>query len=242
MDGEMMTRYDYPISMEIAAATAMFTRPDSGDSPISYPAPTYSAVKAMFESVLWGEAIEIVPQKVEICAPIQWHSYATNYGGPLRESKSIKKGNNYQLFATVLLDVCYRFYAVARPNFQKEKLPEKAKSWDSNTTSPGHAYQAIFNRRLKRGQSYASLCMGWREFTPSYFGPFRDTTRVCTDIPDIRIPSMMRSMFLDGYKSEYNAIYDTDILIHGGILVYPDRSNIDGRSDSNDSPFPISLF
>ena len=40
--------------MEIAGNTAIWTRPDSGDSPVSYPAPTYSAVKGIFESVLWG--------------------------------------------------------------------------------------------------------------------------------------------------------------------------------------------
>ena len=44
----------YSIEMEIAGDTAMWTRPDTGDSPVSYPAPTYSAVKAIFESVLWG--------------------------------------------------------------------------------------------------------------------------------------------------------------------------------------------
>ncbi len=218
-----MTNFDYPIQMEIAGATALFSRPDSGDSPVSYPAPTYSAVKAMFESVLWGEAVEIVPKKVEICAPIQYHNYVTNYGGPLRKPDNINKGTNYQFYVTVLVDVCYRLYAVARPNFKKEKLPSKAKAWDGKTTAPGHAYQAIFNRRLQRGQSYASLCLGWKEFTPSYFGPFRDGTKVCADISDVIIPSMLRNMFPGGYKSDYKAVFDTDITIHNGVLIYPER-------------------
>jgi CRISPR-associated protein Cas5d len=92
----------YQIQMEIAGNTAMWTRPDTGDCPVSYPAPTYSAVKAIFESVLWGPAVSIIPQKVEICRPIQFHSYYTNYGGPLRKGKSVKSGNPYQLLATVL--------------------------------------------------------------------------------------------------------------------------------------------
>ncbi len=218
-----MAKYDYPVQMEIAGATALFSRPDCGDSPVSYPAPTYSAVKAMFESVLWGEAVEIVPQKVELCAPVQWHNYVTNYGGPLRKADSIKKGTNYQFYATVLVDVCYRLYAMARPNFRKDELSREAKEWDSKTTAPGHAYQAIFNRRLQRGQSYASLCLGWKEFTPSYFGPFRETTKVCTDMPDIIIPSMLRSVFPHGCRSEYQAVYDTDLIIRQGTLVYPER-------------------
>lgn len=127
----------YPICMEVAGHTAIWTRPDSGDCPCSYPAPTYSAVRGMFESVLWGPAVLVIPTKVELCAPIQYHSYATNYGGPLRSGTSVKGGNNYQLFATVLTDVCYRLYADVIPNPDKPALPPRALAWDSKTTSPG---------------------------------------------------------------------------------------------------------
>ena len=84
--------------MEIAGPKALWSRPDTGDSPTSYPAPTYSAVKGLFKSVLWGPDVWVIPQKVELCRSIQYHSYATNYGGPIRKSTSIKSGNNYQLF------------------------------------------------------------------------------------------------------------------------------------------------
>ena len=218
-----MIHYAYPVSMEIAGNTAMWTRPDTGDSPCSYPAPTYSAVRALFEGILWGPAVQIIPRKVEICMPVRYHSYVTNYGGPNRKLDNIKKGTNYQLYATVLLDVCYRLYADVVPNPKKSTLPEKARSWDARTTAPGHAYQEMFQKRLKRGQSYASLALGWREFTPSYFGPFRSTTKVCTDMQDILIPSMAREVFPDGYKSSYRAIYDTNVVIHGGVLIYPER-------------------
>ena len=218
-----MIQKKYPIQMEIGGPTALFSRTDSGDSPISYPAPTYSAVKAMFEAVLWGPAVEIVPTKVEICAPIQYYSYVTNYGGPLRDPKNIKKGNNYQLFATVLIDVLYRLYAEVYPNPRKDALPPKAKSWDLRTTSPGHAYQEIFERRLSKGQSFGSLCLGWKEFTPSYFGPFRDGTNVCEDVEDVIIPSMLRQTFSRGYQSEFSPLYDTDLIIHQGVLEFPRR-------------------
>ena len=75
----------YEITLEIAGSTAMWTRPDTGDCPVSYPAPTYSAVKGIFESVLWGPAVDIVPFKTEICKPLHFHGYATNYNGPLRK-------------------------------------------------------------------------------------------------------------------------------------------------------------
>lgn len=220
-----MNHKAYPVSMEIAGDTALWTRPDCGDSPCSYPAPTYSAVRGLFESILWGPAILVIPRKVELCTVPQFHAYATNYGGPLRQSKSIESGNNYQLFATVLVNVCYRMYADVIPNPKKSAIPERARVWDRSTTSPGHAYQDMFNRRLNRGQSYATLFLGWSEFTPSYFGPFRETTQVCTDLPDIQIPSMLRGAFQDGYCSDYRAIYDTDLCIHQGTLVYPERED-----------------
>jgi CRISPR-associated protein Cas5d len=220
-----MVRLSYPVEMEIAGNTAMWTRPDSGDCPVSYPAPTYSAVKAIFESILWGPNIEIIPTKVELCAPIQYHSYCTNYGGPLRSSKSIKKGNNYQLYASVLIDVCYRIYADVLPNKEKSKLPKSAKQWDIKTTSPSHAYQAIFARRLKRGQCFSIPTLGWREFTPSYFGEFRDSTQVISDSQPLIIPSMLRQVFPNGYNSSLSYVYDNNLVIQEGVLRYPSKEN-----------------
>lgn len=210
----------YIVQIEIAGDTAMWTRPDTGDSPVSYPAPTYSAIKAIFESILWGPAVEIIPIKAEICAPIQFHSYCTNYGGPLRKGKNIKEGTNYQLSATVLVDVCYRLYAEVVPFRDKKRLPQKAKAWDNATTSPGHAYQNIFNRRLARGQCYSIPSLGWREFTPSYFGTFRNHTHVMSDLPLISIPSMLRQVFSKGYDSEVTYTFDTDVEIVSGVLRY----------------------
>jgi CRISPR-associated protein Cas5d len=212
--------------MEIAGTTAQWTRPDTGDTPMSYPVPTYSAVKAIFESILWGPAIEIIPTKVELCMPVQYHSYATNYGGPLRSSSSLKKGNNYQMFATVLIDVCYRLYANVVPNKKKEKMPERALEWDRRTTAPGHAYQEMFNRRLERGQAYSIPTLGLKEFTPSYFGPFREETRVCREQPDILIPSMLRQVFSDGYNSKVSYTFDTNLVVHEGVLGYPQHGGV----------------
>jgi CRISPR-associated protein Cas5d len=216
-----MTQSAYSVKMEIAGNTAMWTRPDTGDCPVSYPAPTYSAVKAIFESILWGPDVEIIPLKTELCAPIQYHSYGTNYGGPLRSSTSIRNGNNYQLFATVLIDVCYKLYAEVVPYKNKSRLPKDALQWDGKTTSPGHAYQDIFERRLKRGQCYSIPFLGWREFTTSYFGEFRETTLVLSDMPVVIIPSMLRQVFSDGYNSsQASYAYDNHLVVQNGVLKY----------------------
>lgn len=59
----------YSISLEISGPSAMWTRPDTGDAPVSYLAPTYSAAKGIFESVCWLKSAEVVPTRVEICGP-----------------------------------------------------------------------------------------------------------------------------------------------------------------------------
>jgi len=206
----------YQVALEIAGGTAMWTRPDTGDCPVSYPVPTYSAVKGIFESVLWGPAIEIMPFKVEICKPLHFHSYATNYNGPLRKGGT---DGAYQFLATVLTDVCYRMYAYVYPKMEKETLDAKAKAWDRKTSSPGHAYAAIFERRLKRGQWFVMPCLGWKEFTPSYVGPFREETRVQEDINTV-LPSMLRQVFNGDQKNPLKFTYDQNVKIERGVLHY----------------------
>lgn len=210
----------YEICLEISGPTAMWTRPDSGDCPVSYPAPTYSAVKGIFEAILFNQAVEIVPRKVVICAPIAYHTYNTNYGGPLRKSDQINKGASYQLLASVLVNTCYRLYAVAQSHAKANgMISERTLAWLNRTTSPSHAYQEIFNRRLQRGQSHYVPCLGWKEFTPDYVGIFRTATQVCTDISTI-VPSMLRQVFPDGLNSEVRYVYDQHVKIEDGVLEY----------------------
>ena len=78
----------YEISCEISGPTAMWTRPDTGDVPVSYPAPTYAAVKRILESIVWLTSAEVVPTRVEICRPLVYRTYSTNYSGPACSSRN----------------------------------------------------------------------------------------------------------------------------------------------------------
>lgn len=217
----------YPIQLEIAGNTAMWTRPDTGDCPVSYPVPTFSAVKGIFESILWGPAVQIVPIKVEICMPLQYHNYQTNYGGPLRKSRLVQSGDGFQLLATVLIDVCYRLYAEIIPVARqlKNRIPESAKKWDAKTTSPGHAYQEIFNRRLNRGQCFFVPFLGWKEFGSSYWGFFRANTVVQKNT-SIVIPSMVREAFSQGYASDVAFSFNQNVVIKNGTLIFPRKEEV----------------
>lgn len=76
----------YPIQVEISGPTALWTRPDTGSSPVSYVAPTFSAVKGVLEAILRWKSVNVRPTRCEICTPVQFHRYATNYDGPPRAS------------------------------------------------------------------------------------------------------------------------------------------------------------
>ena len=194
----------------------MWTRPDTGDCPVSYPAPTYSAVRNIFQSVLWGQAVKIIPRQVDIRAPLQFHTYNTNYGGPLRKSSVVKSGGGYQLLATILTDVKYRLFADVIEIPVSTSESERTKAWRNRTRSPGHAYQEIFDRRLARGQCFHTPFLGWKEFTAAYFGPIRVET------PPAEITTVLPSMFRE---AEYSAdgkvlryVFDQNVVIEHGVL------------------------
>lgn len=210
----------YEVKFEISGPTAMWTRPDTGDAPVSYPAPTYSAAKGLFESIVWLKSAEVVPTRVEICAPLIFHTYSTNYGGPLRKSKIMKKGSSYQLLATVLINVCYRLYAVVRADHvPEERLSQSAKRQQAIASNGAHAYQEMFERRLRHGQWHHVPCLGWNEFVPEYVGPFRERTAVYSDISTV-IPSMMWQVFPSGKFSQWQPTFRQNVKIDKGVLEY----------------------
>lgn len=187
----------------------MWTRPDTGSSPVSYVVPTFSAVKGIFESILRWKSVDVRPTKVEICAPVQFHRYTTNYGGPLRKSGT----SNFQFFTVVLVNVRYRLHAQAEFAGHHE-----------STSSPPHAYQDVFNRALNRGKWFYTPCLGWKEFAPDYVGPFRSETSVC-ETENHELPTMLKMVFdqmQDGQvkPSFYNKRNHANLRVEKGVLTY----------------------
>jgi CRISPR-associated protein Cas5d len=204
----------YKISLEIAGPTALWTRPDTGDAPTSYPVPTRSAVKGVFESILWLPTAVVVPTRVEVCAPIVYHTYTTNYGGPLRKSGTA----NFQLLATVLVNVCYRLHAEVRPfEGPSERLPKAARGWLK--TNCAHAYQEMFDRRLQRGQWCRTPCLGWQEFVPDYVGLFRPSTKVEEDVSFV-LPSMLECIFPRQNDPTRAPVFRQNVQVSKGVLIY----------------------
>jgi CRISPR-associated protein Cas5d len=204
----------YPVSFEVAAPFAIFVRPDTGSSPVSYPVPTYSAAKGMFEAVARlasgpRSVAEIIPRRVEVCSDIRYERYVTNYGGPLRKQQQFKRGDNYQLIATALVDVCYRVHGAVEPTPLSTNPPRDC-----------HQLQSMFDRRLRNGQTFYTPCLGWREFVPSYFGPFRDATRVNQELTGA-ITSFLHSVF--SRDGKVSPLFLDHCDIRGGALSYDGR-------------------
>lgn len=216
---------NYEVKFEIAGPFAMFSRPDSGGTPSSYPIPTQSAAKGLFESIArlssgdaWFE-----PTKVQICKPIgsaggeiRYQRYATNYGGPLRKSNQLTSNSSYQVFATVLTNVCFRLEACIRSGSRPWKQGE----------NPRHHLQELFERRLKQGRCHRTPCLGWSEFTASYWGAFRDGndgSPLATE-PDeeieLVIPSLLKTVFNRPTEGVFQPIFAQNARILKGGYSY----------------------
>ena len=199
---------EYKVQLEIAGPAAMFTRPDTGAAFVSYPAPTYSAAKGIFESVARFKSAYVRPIRSEICCQVQFQRYTTNYGGPLRSQSLAGGPNSMQNHALILTDVCYRIYGV---------LAEASPS----PTGLNHlrALKEIFDRRLAAGQCYSMPCLGWKDFLPSYVGPLRPETQVNSSI-DLEIPSMLHSVFDKPNAGKLAPEFRHNVRITRGVLSY----------------------
>jgi len=203
----------YPVQIEVAGPLAMFARPDTGVTPTSYPVPSWSACKGMFESLAMlsdGQAW-ICPTKVEACKPrgtvggVHFQRYTTNYGGPLRKGSLVGGGSGMQVFATVLANVCYRLHGEVR-------------GAKVNGGNARHYLQDLFNRRIKQGRCFRTPCLGWSEFTCSYWGPFRDDEYEVDDKFDEMIPSMVVSVWSHPVTGRFEPRFAQNVKIERGVL------------------------
>lgn len=192
---------------------------------MSYPAPTFQAVKQIFESILWLRSAEVIPWRAEICHPVVFHRYYTNYNGPLRKDANSPLGAEtagaHQLIATVLVNVRYKLHAfVIRDGHAKHYLSPQARKWLDQGINGAHAYKDRFEFRLKRGQWHHTPFLGWKEFTPSELGPVRDDTFADKSVDGISLPSLLHRSFPRGQFTGFRPSFRTEWGIRKGVLDY----------------------
>lgn len=211
----------YSIHIEVEGPLALFSRPDTGGAPTSFPVPTWSAAKGIFESIarLNSGSAWICPTHVEICrhktdprrGSVQYQRYAFNYGGPLRKDNQLSKGNSLQVFSTVLSEVCYRLHAEIRGDKNRQRHAG---------INPCHHLQEMFNRRLKVGQCHRTPSLGLSEFTATYWGPFREDITEVDKVLKLRIPSLLVSPFSAPVNGSFAPKFQSNAQIKEGCLVY----------------------
>ena len=205
----------YEIAMEIDGHLARWTRPDCGDSFGTYPAPTYSAAKGIFESICFLRSVNVMPYKVEICSSLKHVALTTNYSGIHRKADQITKGNAIQNKCTALEDVCYKIYACVEGNGDVYYQNENGVKINS-----AHFYQERFEKRLKNGQSYTTPFLGIKGLVPTYIGPLREETHVEASI-NIVLPSMTKFGFGANHGgSMADRVFLNNVHIKNGTLVY----------------------
>lgn len=202
----------YDIALEVAGKLAMWRDPMSGSEATSYPAPPASAVKGIFESVLFLRGAEVYPTRVHICMPLNLVDASTTYNHAALGKKGNLEGAT-RVARTILCDVRYQLFATVRslgisvPGYER--------------INHAHVYQAQFERRLKRGISYRPVCLGTSELLCDYFGPLTDA-RPNVGL-NITIPAFLRSIFdgrgADGRGGKVAPTY-YQAEIKDGVLIY----------------------
>lgn len=182
-----MEYYNKEFCLEVWGDYACFTRPEMKVERVSYDVITPSSARSIFEAIFWKPAIRWQVKRIEVLNPIKWTSVRRNEIGSLmseRSSHIIIEDNRQQRAGLFLKDVRYRIYAelefinpANRINVKhplSEELQDKEeKPLYAKDENPGK-YNAMFERRAKKGQCFNQPYLGCREFS-AHFSLIEDT-------------------------------------------------------------------
>lgn len=181
-----MEYFNKTFCLEVSGDFACFTRPEMKVERVSYDIMTPSAARAIFEAIFWKPAIKWNVKKIEILNPIDWTSVRRNEISSTMSMKSngiLIEDSRQQRAGLILRNVKYRIHAELEyiPPHNRGKvynpLPEylmdsdeilmmkqENQSQERKDENPGK-YNAMFERRAKKGQCFNQPYLGCREFS-----------------------------------------------------------------------------
>ncbi len=174
-----MEYYNKQFCIEVWGDYACFTRPEMKVERVSYDIITPSAARAVFEAIFWKPAIQWKVKKIEVLNPIRWISVRRNEVGKLMSNKSKEifiEEDRQQRAGLLLRDVAYRLHAemefVPLRSRNRHETPDELKDQEEesilrSTENPGK-YNAMFERRAKKGQCFNQPYLGCREFSCNF--------------------------------------------------------------------------
>ena len=178
-----MDYFNKVFCLEVRGDYACFTRPEMKVERVSYDVPTPSATRAIFEAVFWKPAIRWRVKKIEVLKPIRWTSVRRNEVGAVMSERSsglFIEDARQQRAGLFLRDVAYRLHAELEfiPPAKRDKVLNPVPDWlvdteergdlkESGNENPGK-YNAMFERRARKGQCFNQPYLGCREFSCSF--------------------------------------------------------------------------
>lgn len=194
----------YPIAFEISGRFGMFADSLTGSEGISHALPTPTAIRGMIESIIYQRQVHVKVIAVATCNMPNYISAPYNSKTSLRVQKLIKSESSMQTRESVLYNPCFQILALLSIKDEKTRPVQQA-----------HSMQMQFFRRLKRGQSYAPVCLGRKEMLASYFG--KQITPVESRYCAV-IPSMITNFNQTGGNDEIKQ----RLIVKDGILSFED--------------------
>ena len=175
-----MEYHNKEFCLEVWGDYACFTRPEMKVERVSYDVITPSAARSIFESIFWKPAIRWKVTRIEVLNPIEWFSIRRNEVGSLmspRSSQLFIEDLRQQRAGLLLRNVRYRIYAELEfiPLRDRKLVKDNKKSWQNeaetdlerDAENPGK-YNAMFERRAKKGQCFNQPYLGCREFSANF--------------------------------------------------------------------------
>lgn len=175
-----MEYHNKEFCIEVWGDYACFTRPEMKVERVSYDVITPSAARSIFEAIFWKPAIRWKVTRIEVLNPIEWFSIRRNEVGSLmspRSSQLFIEDLRQQRAGLLLRNVRYRIYAELEfiPLRDRKLVKDNKKSWQNeaetdlerDAENPGK-YNAMFERRAKKGQCFNQPYLGCREFSANF--------------------------------------------------------------------------
>lgn len=178
--------------LQVTGDFACFTRPEMKVERVSYDIITPSAVRAIFEAILWKPAIRWRVSKIEVLNPIKWINLRRNEIGCVTSTRNVEgtmkagtgqlgvyiENERQQRAGLFLRDVQYRIHASVElhdPSLHKPNFPHLIKRTVNTDESdidnePNQAvkFMTMFERRAAKGQCVNQPYLGCREFAADF--------------------------------------------------------------------------
>ena len=225
-----MEYFDKEFCLEVWGDIACFTRPEFKVERVSYDVITPSAARNIFQAIFWKPAIRWEVTRIEVLNPIRWTSVRRNEVGAVSMKPIFIEEKRQQKNSMMLRDVRYRLYAklVFIPPRNRKEEPSSNPVIDSEEQdylrkdeNPGK-YNAMFERRAKKGQCFTQPYLGTRECAASFRLVNPETDDLTPPIQESRdLGFMLYDMDFESNPSKPDPMFFRAKMDNGVIIVPP---------------------